>query len=117
MSAKGIYLSIEATLSLLLLLAVVISEREAQEPSTQELYIFQKENDLLKLWAKKGMPPIEEMASDFEFAFPGKSGEIGLDGELLKIGKLEYGSGAISSEIEFFNSKLGKKRVRLRVFK
>jgi hypothetical protein len=114
-NGSGAYFSIEALLSLFILLAAALLMPGPRAPSMQELHLLQKEHDLLKVWAKKGVPPIEEMANDFELAFPKKSGEISVNGRTVKIGKTG-GEKAVSSEMLFFDSGMEKTRVSLRVF-
>ncbi len=115
MKNKGAYSSVEAILSLLILLAVFLSAPATQEPSLERLYLLQKEHDLLKLWAKRGIPSRDEMIADFEFAFPGKSGEIRVNESLTSIGKL--GKEAVSAEMVFFDSKMNRVKVSVLVFK
>lgn len=116
MKAKGFYSSTEAILSLLTLLAVLLSVGEPREPSLENLYILQKEHDLLKVWAKKGIPPMEEMVADFEFVFPGKSGEIKVNETMISVGKTGWKE-AVSATMLFFGSGMNKTHVSLRVFK
>ena len=115
MNDSGAYASVEALLSLFTLLGAALLTPESSAPSMQELYILQKEHDLLKVWAKKGVPPIEEMINDFELAFPKKSGEISVNGRTVKIGK-DRGEKAVSSEMLFVEPGMKKTRVSLRVF-
>lgn len=116
MNAKGLYASVEAMLSLLLLVAVLLSIQETEEPSLENLYLLQKENDLLKLWVKNGIPPKEEMVADFALVFPGKSGEIRVNESIISVGNYK-GNEAMASEILFIDSQLNKTRVALLVFK
>ena len=115
MKTKGYYLSFEAIVSLLLLGLLLAMPLQARQPSLNDLHIFKKENDLLLLWAKQGSGlTLQRMAQDFKFAFPGKSGEMFLDGERIAIG----GSGreSVASKAVFFDK--GKKHgIRLVVFK
>lgn len=115
MRNNGFYASMEALLSLLLLAAMLLTVREAKGPSLENLYILQKENDLLKLWAKEGIPAGEEMTGDFELAFPGRGGEIRVNDIIIPIG--DSSKEAVSSEILFIDSHLNKTKVVLAVFK
>ena len=112
---RGIYLSVEAILSLLILAALLAVAAPAEKESMQELYIFQKENDLLKIWARDGLPPAEEMVSDFEFAFPQASGAIEIDGEAIEIGE-QGGEDAVSASVYFFDEKMRRREIKVKVF-
>ncbi len=115
MKCKAISPSLEAALSLLVLAAVILSTPSAESPGLQNLLILQKEHDLMRVWARNGIPGIGGMESDFRFAFGNNSGKIEVNGEAVSIGP--ESKEAVSAQMEFFDSKLNRKRVTLTVFK
>jgi hypothetical protein len=112
---RGISPSIEAALSLLVLTAVILSTPNAESPGLQDLLILQKEHDLMRIWAREGIPEINEMKSDFKFAFGNKGGKIEVNGRVVLIGP--ESKEAISAQMDFFDWNLGKRKVVLTVFK
>lgn len=115
MKSNGISPSFEAALSLLVLAAVILSTPSAESPNLQNLLILQKEHDLMRVWARNGIPEIEEMELDFRFAFGNRSGKIEVDGQAVSIGP--ESEEAVSAQMEFFDSRLNRKRITLTVFK
>ena len=115
MKNNAFYLSFEAMLSLLVLVAVVSAIETEENDAFENLYILQKEHDLLKIWAKKKIPMLQEMASDFMFAFPKKGGKVGVNNVWVRVGKQE--GEAVCSSMNFFDSKISKKNVSVCVFK
>ena len=111
---RAFVFSLEAALSLVLLAGILVMQAPAEKKDLRELLVFQKENDLLKLWAKQQKFSLEEMRKDFVFAFPNSSGEITVNEKALLIGK-KTGT-AISSEITFFGSEMEKISVSVSVF-
>ena len=86
-----------------------------------ELYLFQKENDLIKIWGIEGEFNIDEMVSDFEFVFPEKGGAIEIGGNKIAIGP-DTGNGAVSSEAVsstayFYNYSMERIKITVTVFK
>ena len=116
MKNNGFWASFEAMLSLLVLVAIIVSIPETEQPSMQNLYILQKEHDLLKVWAKQGLHPMEEMVSDTKFAFPNKSFEIRANDKAKRFGE-SSGEERVSASLLFFDSKMQKTEVTLVVFK
>jgi len=94
---------------------VFLSTSQPKAVETENLYLLQKQHDLLKLWAKKGIPPIGEMAADFNFVFSGKNGMIKLDGRAMEMGPA--GKEAIASEMVFIGSGMRERHLSLTVFK
>ncbi|MDD5162982.1 MAG: hypothetical protein PHD95_02125 [Candidatus ainarchaeum sp.] len=111
---KAFVFSLEAALSLILLSGFLLMQMPQEKKDLHELLVFQKENDLLKIWAKQQKFAPEEMQKDFEFAFPKAGGEIFLDGKILQIGNKTQK--AIASEIYFFSSEGGETRISIKVF-
>lgn len=86
--SAGIYLSIEAVFSMLVLVMLLAVPLSAQKPNLERVYLMQKENDLLAAWARERQQDGNEIASDFMFVFPGKSGEVEMDrGKPITIGE------------------------------
>jgi len=113
---EGYYLSLEAILSMALLGILLASPLPEAMPGLENLHLFKKENDLLLLWARQFDSVNERvLREDFEFAFPGKSGEITLDGKKLAVGK--KGRESVSSEAVFFDRHMQAHKIRLVVFK
>lgn len=84
----GIYLSIEAVFSMLVLVMLLAVPLSAQKPNLERVYLVQKENDLLAAWARERQQDGNEITSDFMFVFPGKSGEVEMEGgEPIAIGE------------------------------
>ena len=102
MKNKGMWFSLEATLSLIVLTMLLLSVQPEKTPSLENIHIVQKEHDLLLLWAKNRPVSIEEMETDFGTAFPEKNGELEL-GEFSKTIGIA-GKEAIASEAIFFDS-------------
>ena len=115
MKSNAFYLSSEAMLSLLVLVAVVSAAETRESDGFENLYIMQKQHDLLKIWAKKKIPMLQEMASDFMFAFPQKSGAVGVNGVWVELG--EQKGEVVCSSMNFFDSKMVQRNVSICVFK
>ena len=116
MNCKGMWLSIEAGLSLMILALLVLHSAPKQGQNLEDLYIIQKENDLLRVWAKEWPVSIQEMERDFTESFGGKSGELWIGGENRIIGG-PCNRDCISSEMRFFDSRGQSYRVAVMVFK
>lgn len=109
------FFSLEAAISLLALAIIVISASGfTSQESMIEIIILQKENDLLKVWAKQGIPEEKKVVQDFLFVFPEQSGKIIVNGKEVWIG--EEKEQAISSRIVFFSPNLEKTEITLIVF-
>jgi len=113
---KAIVFSLEATISLLALLVIVSITPVFEGEGMTELLLLQKENDLLKVWAKQGIPEKNKMIQDFLFVFPGQRGKIVVNEREIFIGEKKQGSNAIASKIIFFSRSLEKIEVVLIVF-
>jgi hypothetical protein len=111
---RAFVFSLEAVLSLILISGLLVLQMPKEKKDLHELLIFEKENDLLKIWAKQQKFSLEEMEKDFEFAFPGANGELLLNGKNLVIGK--QAQKAIASEISFFGLDASKTSISIRVF-
>lgn len=116
MKAKGFWLSIEAIACLTLLGMLLATEVQVEEPSMLDLHLFKKENDLLLAWAKGfGNLTEADMEKMFSEAFPGKSGEIFVDGKKIAVGR--PGKESVAAGAKFFGGNLELHELRLVVFK
>ncbi len=115
MKSNGLFASIEATLSLLMLIAVVVSMPRTEQPNLETLHILQKEHDLLLIWAKTWPVQPDEMEGDFRKLFPGKNGAVELNTDLREIGALE--GEIVSSEMHFLDRSGNWNRVVVYVVK
>lgn len=117
MKNEGYWLSIEAIVSMAMLAALLsMPMQENTSQGFSDLHTLKKENDLLLIWAKSHEKTgIEQMAGDFEDAFPGKAGIVSIDGEQVVIGK--KGVEAIASNAAFFDRQMQRHELSLVVFK
>ena len=116
MKANGFCFSAEAAVSMLLLGALLALPEPAAQSALPDLLVFQKENDLLKIWQKNGLPLSEsEIAGDLEFFFPGKNAAAIIDGRETMLG--EKTANAISSETVFFDGSMRQHRIQLTIFR
>ncbi|HLD58024.1 MAG TPA: hypothetical protein VI977_00065 [archaeon] len=118
MKKQGFVFSLEASLSLIFLVGILLVQIPAQEKDLHELAVFQKENDLLKIWAKQRNFSLEEMKKDFEFAFPDVSGEISVNMQRISAGnpRSKKSVKAIASETVFFGADLESTIISVSVF-
>ncbi|MDD5148358.1 MAG: hypothetical protein PHH08_02740 [Candidatus ainarchaeum sp.] len=114
MENKGFFFSLEAVLALAMVSGLLLMQVPEEKKDLHELVVFQKENDLLKIWAKQRSFIPEKMKKDFEFAFPETGGEIKVNGKATAIGKKT--GRAVSSETGFFGLQLEKTTVSISVF-
>lgn len=112
---RGFYLSLEACVSLILLIIAILAVAGV-DPDTnlKEIYILQKENDLLKIWSRKCTFSESEIISDFNFAFPESCGKIEVDG--IIISNNNCAGNSISSSAYFFDADLNPRKITLTVF-
>lgn len=105
MNCNGIHLTLEALLSLILLvlfISVPFYSGEKNGKKLDGLYIIQKENDLLKVWMQEKELNEDVLKEDFEFVFPENNGVIEINGKKLGIGKSFGTKEVISSKASFF---------------
>lgn len=130
-ACRGFWLSVDAMSCLALLGMLLVSSTPLERPSLLDLHLFKKENDLLLAWAK-GFDGLSEaaMEDDFSRAFPGKFGEVFVDGKKIVVGekpspgfggKKEFvcgaGGGVVASSARFFDRNVKLHELRLVVFK
>ena len=117
MNHRGIYLTFEAMLSLLILFAIISIPLQNELQGLNELHILQKENDLLKAWLSKRDFDLDEMKMDFEFVFPNSSGEIDIGNERIAVGKPAGKRREIHSASGFaLDNKLNAVEIRISVY-
>lgn len=112
---KGFYLSMEAIISLIILISILTVPLESERVNLMDVYIFQQENDLLKIWTIRGEFNAGEMTSDFKFLFRGKSGIVEIGGSKITIGS-DFTGNAVSSTAYFYNYDLGQVKIMITVF-
>jgi hypothetical protein len=112
----GFWLSVEAIVCLALLGMVFLAVAPVERPSLLDLHLFKKENDLLLAWAK-GFDGLSEgkMREMFSEAFPGKAGEMFVDGKRIAVGK--PGKEAVAAGAKFFDKHVKLHELRVAVFK
>ncbi len=112
---RGFHLTVEAFLSLLFFGALVyaVLSPQGESPGLSELYVLQKEHDLLRAWMREKNFSLQEMASDTEFAFPQQGWELEVNGE--KISRGNRPKKAISAHVLYITG-CGAERVKLTVF-
>lgn len=81
MDEEGLYLGVEAVLSLVILVMLLAVPYAKTDIRMDELVIMQKAHDLLKVWGMDSSWDEEEMAEDFRFVFPNKGGGITIGGK------------------------------------
>ena len=89
MRSSGLYLSLEAIFSLIILISLLVIPTQLREQNLDELYIMQKQNDLLKIWVRERNFEEANLKSDFLFVFPNQKGLIEFGNKKIVIGKLE----------------------------
>jgi hypothetical protein len=111
---KGFVFSLEGIIALFLLLIVIISFGHVEKKSLIELFTIQKEHDLLKIWAKQGIPTEKEIIEDFTFVFPGKNGRVVIEEKEIILG--EVGKSGISVSTVILDDELKEEKISLIVF-
>ena len=115
-SNRGFYLSLEAVISFIVLVMIVIAAGSIAHSKNNEIYILQKENDLLKVWFVDGLDSEMEMRSDFQFVFPNNCKILEVNGVMIFTSEMECSGDAVSSSGSFINEFLQVSEIRLTVF-
>lgn len=115
-SERGFYLTLEAVISFIILVMIVIAAGNVSNSKNNEIYIMQKENDLLKVWFVDGLDSELEMVSDFEFAFPNNCKILEINGMIIFTSKMKCEGNAVSSSGKFINEFLQVSEIKLTVF-
>ena len=71
MNEKGFHLTLEALISLLLLISFLSIINSNNNVSFDEYYLLEKQNHLFKVWLISNNFSEEELISDLFFVFPG----------------------------------------------
>lgn len=115
-SERGFYLTLEAVISFIILVMIVIAAGNVSNSKNNEIYILQKENDLLKVWFVDGLDSELEMVSDFEFAFPNNCKILEVNSIRIFASEMKCTGDAVSSSGKFINEFLQVSEIKLTVF-
>ncbi len=117
MKCRGLHLTFEAMLGLLILFAILSIPIQNGQQSLHELHILQKQDDLLKLWLSERSFDAEKMKGDFEFVFPNSSGAIEIGEEKIVVGKPVTNNSKIYSASGFMlNENLRTIEIRISIY-
>ncbi len=86
MAERGFFFSLEALLAFLVLVLLVLSVGPPHDEDLKELYLAQKQHDLLLVWLQTCGCDLDEMEQDFRRVFPGISGSISFDTQSRAVG-------------------------------
>ncbi|MDO8648059.1 MAG: hypothetical protein Q7R70_06645 [Candidatus Diapherotrites archaeon] len=115
-ASRGFAISFEALTSLfaffLLLSAIPASNSQAQ--GLKELYLLQKSNDLLKVWALKHDFSTEELLSDLAFVFPENC--VVLKQNKIPLNSCKATGAFITAKAGIFDSFLNLQEIELVVY-
>lgn len=101
------HLTMEALLSLILLVFLITVPMQGKDSGEKlgDLYIIQKEHDLMKVWFLEGNFSTDVLVRDFEFVFPGKSGFVEVNGGKVFVGRLSSEKVVSSNGVFFVDGK------------
>ena len=117
MKNDGLYFSLEAALSLALIMVIFLAPAQQTDNSQKEVLTQQKMHDLLIVWAKQRDFSKQELASDFEFVFQNKNGTIEANENIFEVQKqLRPARNKITETINYVGDDLQFKQIRLTVF-
>lgn len=86
MAERGIYFSLEALLAFLVLVLLILSTSPSRGEDLKELYLAQKQHDLLLVWLQTCGCDLDGMEQDFRRVFPGMEGAFSFDTQSRVIG-------------------------------
>lgn len=115
MNNQAFNFSLESALCILFLAIVCSSAAnfsfERPSKMLDDLYVLQKQHDILKYWLKKGNFDLQMMSEEFAFAFPSTCGDIKVNGKSIQVNdKFCWNpKNAITESAEL----IGKKTVRI----
>lgn len=118
MNNRAIYLSVEAIISLIILISILALPSESREQNLDDLHVLQKQNDLLKVWTMERDFSAANLESDFLFVFPQQSGLVEFENKKIEIGK----SGSLGNYKKsvasgyYIDDELRMKEIRLIVY-
>ena len=95
---------------------IIIAAGNISNSKNNEIYILQKENDLLKVWFVGGLDSEWEMSSDFQFAFPNNCKILEVNGIRIFISEMECTGNAVSSSGKFINENFRVSEIKLTAF-
>lgn len=116
-ASRGFAISFEALISLFaffLLLSTIHAGGSTQAQSLKELYLLQKSNDLLKVWALKHDFSSEELLSDLAFVFPENC--VVLKQNKIPLNSCKATGSFISAKAKIFDSFLNLQEIELIVY-
>ncbi len=117
MNSRGLHLTFEAMLSLLILFAILSIPAHNQIENLDELHILQKQDDLLKMWLSERTFDPEKMQEDFEFVFPNSSGVIEIGKAKIAVGKSGEEHREVYSASGFaLDEKLNAVKIRISIY-
>jgi len=111
---KGFNFTLEALISLMILIAVISVPIEKNSADLEKIYVLQKENDLIKVWIKTKKFDEKEMKEDFKKMFLFQKGEI-----IVKEKKIEINGEKGLNELKtngFYFEKEQVKEISVKVF-
>lgn len=73
---KGFFLSMDAILALLVVLALLATARAAPSENFTQLAVLQKQHDLFKAWQERNVFSFEQMKKETEWVFPSNRFEL-----------------------------------------
>lgn len=111
---KGFNFTLEALISLMILIAVLSVPVEKNPVDLEKIYCIQKENDLIKIWIKTKKFDEKEMQEDFKKMFPFQKGEITLKEKKIEVNGKNGANELKTSGFYFENGKL--KEISVKVF-
>lgn len=85
MKNDGFYFSLEALITLSLILVVFLAPLQKTQTESKNLIVTQKMHDLLLMWVKQRNFSEKELKTDFEFVFPNNNGTISFDSNSMEI--------------------------------
>ncbi len=110
-NTRGFVFSLEATISLILFVLMLVALPIHENSSLKELLILQQENDLLRVWSAKESSP-QEMIYDVKLMF-GENGELWINE--IKMNNGITAKNSIASEGIILDNSLNENKIRITV--
>lgn len=111
---KGFSFTLEALISLIVLISVISVPIEGKENTMEKIYTIQKENDLIKVWIKTENFNEKEIKEDFKKMFPFQKGEIFIEGKKIEVDGVKAENALKNSGFYYSEGKL--KEISVKVF-
>lgn len=115
MDEKGLYLGVEAVLSLVILVMLLSAPYAKTGIRMDELMVMQKAHDLLKVWGMDSSWNEDSMAEDFRFVFPNKGGGITIGGKEVEAAECRNQDEAYFIKGYLIDSESGLEEIVLRI--